>query len=268
VTESKNRYQQIIERIFFAHYTDGAEEIVFERDEIVTTAAQLRIPLPKNLGDIIYTFRYRSALPDSVQAKAPEGKVWIIRPAGRSRYRLVAIKPIEIIPNRAISETKVPNSTPGIVEMYSLNDEQALLARLRYNRMLDIATGVTCYSLQNHLRTYVKEVGQVETDEIYIGIDKRGIHYVFPVQAKGGSDKLNIVQIEQDFALCASRFRNLVCHAIGAQFMDDNLIAIFIFEEGDNGIALIAEKHYRLVPPEEISDADLTKYRSRLPEDG
>jgi hypothetical protein len=46
-------------------------------------------------------------------------------------------------------------------------------------------------------------MGQVETDELYVGLDKKGAHYIFPIQAKGGSDKLNVVQIEQDFAVCA-----------------------------------------------------------------
>ena len=80
------------------------------------------------------------------------------------------------------------------------------LTKLRYNRLIDIFTGVTCYSLQNHLRSSVAEIGQVETDEICVGIDKRGAHYVFPVQAKGGRDLLSIVQIEQDVALSAGKF--------------------------------------------------------------
>ncbi len=65
-----------------------------------------------------------------------------------------------------------------------MNDEQALLAKIRYNRLIDIFTGITCYSLQNHLRTTVPNIGQVEIDEIYIGIDKRGAHYILPAQAK------------------------------------------------------------------------------------
>lgn len=84
-----------------------------------------------------------------------------------------------------MAETKVPDAPPGVIAMYSLNDEQALLAKLRYNRLVDIFTRVTCYSLQNHLRTAVPKLGQVETDEIYIGVDRRGAHYIFPVQAKG-----------------------------------------------------------------------------------
>ena len=106
-------------------------------------------------------------------------------------------------------------------------------------------------------------MGQVETDEIYIGLDKRGVHYVFPVQAKGGKDKLGVVQIEQDFAVCAAKFPSLICHPIAAQFMKNDIIAVFEFEESSNGIAISSEKHYRLVPPDEMTEQDLAAYRKR-----
>ena len=85
-------------------------------------------------------------------------------------------------------------------------DEQALLAKVRYNRLLDIFLGVATYSLQNHLRTTVAGLGQVEIDEIYVAIDKRGRQYVLPVQAKGGNDRLSTVQTRQDMACCAEKF--------------------------------------------------------------
>ena len=69
-----------------------------------------------------------------------------------------------------------------------MSDEQALLARVRYNRLVDIFLGIACYSLQNHLRTTASNMGQVETDELYVGVDRRGSHYVVPIQAKGGKD--------------------------------------------------------------------------------
>lgn len=264
MTESKiNRYARIIEHIFFTRYYEGVREITFEREEFEKVAKELGIKLPKNLGDIIYSFRYRVTLPASVLAKAPEGETWIIRPAGRGRYRFVAIPERPIVPNKMMSETKVPDATPGIVAKYSFNDEQALLTKVRYNRLIDIFTGVTCYSLQNHLRTTLPDIGQVETDEIYVGIDKKGVHYVFPVQAKGGTDKLSIVQIEQDIALCKTKFPSLICRAIGAQFLNDDLIALFEFEEGDNGISLSSERHYKLVQPDEITLDNLETYRIR-----
>jgi len=258
-----NRYVQIIERIFLSHYKKGDTEVPFEREDIVRVAQELGVRLPKNLGDVIYSFRYRAPLPKSVIRRAPKGHQWVIRSSGRSLYKFVATKAVRISPSTMLAETKIPDATPGVIAMYALGDEQALLAKLRYNRLIDIFTGVACYSLQSHLRTAVKGMGQVETDEMYIGVDRRGVHYVFPVQAKGGRDFLNIVQIEQDMAMCAERFPSLICRPVGAQFMGPDLICLFAFEAGENGVAVLHEKHYRLVPPDQLSEAELKAYGSR-----
>lgn len=262
-TSPQNRYAQIIERIFRDSYTSGAREVPFAREDIVRVARELGIALPKNLGDVIYSFRYRTALPAAILAHAPEGEEWIIRSTGRSHYRFELTAGARIVPSALMAETKIPDATPGVIAMYALSDEQALLAKLRYNRLVDIFTGVACYSLQNHLRTQVRGIGQVETDEIYIGIDKRGAHYVFPVQAKGGSDRLSIVQIEQDFAMCAAKFPNLICRPIAAQFIASDLIALFDFETAESGVVLASEKHYRLVLSESVTVDDLTRYGTR-----
>ena len=262
---SGNRYSKLIEDIFHQNYSEGKDEIDFQREDIVKSAERLGIKLPKNLGDIVYSFRYRTALPESIRKRAPVGLEWVIRPTGQAKYKFSLAAMPRIIPNPILSETKIPDATPGIIAKYAFNDEQGLLAKLRYNRLIDIFSGVTCYSLQNHLRTTVPNIGQVETDEIYIGIDKRGVHYVFPVQAKGGTDQLGIVQIEQDFSLCATKFPQLICCPLAAQFIDDSLIALFSFEAGENGVVISDEKHYRLVPCEQMTDEDLVSYRNRAP---
>jgi len=263
MANDSNRYSKLVENIFKQYYRKGDKEVAFVRDDLVRTAKKLGIKLPKNLGDVVYSFRYRSNLPAAIRACAPEGLEWVIRPTGQAKYKFSLASMPRIIPKDLLAETKIPDATPGIIAKYALNDEQGLLAKLRYNRLIDIFTGVTCYSLQNHLRTTVPGMGQVETDEIYVGIDQRGAQYVFPVQAKGGTDQLGIVQIEQDFALCSAKFPNLICQPIAAQFVEDNLIALFLFELGEKGVVISEEKHYRLVPPEEMTDEDLADYRNR-----
>lgn len=239
-------------------------QVDFEREDLTRAARDLRIRLPKNLGDILYSFRYRRALPDGIRAKAGKSNTWIIRSTGRSKYRFVLVPDKPLTPNLNLALTKVPDSTPGVIAKYALSDEQALLARVRYNRLVDIFTGVACFSLQNHLRTTAPAIGQVETDELYVGVDKAGIQYVFPIQAKGGSDKLNVVQIEQDIAVCRHKFPSLVCRPIGAQFLSGDAIALFEFEDGPDGVSIYAERHYKLVPPGQISVADLERYQRRL----
>lgn len=70
-----NRYQRIMERIFFAHYQEGARELSFERDEMVHAAQELGINLPKNLGDVLYSFRYRSVLQNPFERKHQRGSI-------------------------------------------------------------------------------------------------------------------------------------------------------------------------------------------------
>ena len=262
-SKETNRYTKILEAIFKKHYRKGATEIEFERTEFSQVADKLGIMLPKNLGDVLYSFRYRTLLPKLITSKAPRGHEWIIRPAGKGKYKLVTVKQASISPANALAETKIPDATPGVIAQYSMNDEQSLLAKLRYNRLVDIFTGLTCYSLQNHLRTTLRDGSQIETDEIYIGLDKRGAHFVLPVQAKGGKDRIGVVQIEQDFEMCALKFPRLICRAIAAQFMEENLIALFEFEQTKEGIKVSSEKHYRLVKPEELSHEELKSYSLR-----
>lgn len=264
MNETSNRYVQLIETIFFKFYKKGETIVPFLREDLETTAAELGIKLPKNLGDVVYSFRYRTALPEKIIRLAPAGFEWVIRPTGKAKYEFSLSVAHRIIPNPLLTETKIPNSTPGVIERYALNDEQGLLTKLRYNRLIDIFLGISCYSLQNHLRTTVPGMGQIETDEIYIGLDRHGNHYVLPVQAKGGKDQLSIVQIEQDVAMCKHKFPALICIPLAAQFVEKDLIALFSFEDSDNGISILSEHHYRLVESNELSEQELMCYRKRI----
>ena len=209
-------YNALIIRIFNNHYKKGVDAFEFDRTEIETVAAELKLRLPKNLGDLIYSFRYRKTFPEEIVATETGKRQWIILPAGRSKYRFKLVRLTQIVPRENLVATKIPDSTPQIIAAYALTDEQALLARVRYNRLIDIFLGIATYSLQNHLRTTVKALGQIEIDEIYVGLSKTGQQFVIPVQAKGGTDKLAVIQTTQDLAYCAEKFPTLTARAISS----------------------------------------------------
>jgi hypothetical protein len=257
-----NRYKVLIEEIFREKYKKGSTHIPFEREDLRRVAEKKDISLPKNLGDVIYSFRYRTNMPDIVLNTQPAGKEWIVLGAGRSRYEFRLVTATRIEPNPSLIEIKVPDATPEIVAANAMSDEQALLAKVRYNRLVDIFLGLCAYSLQNHLRTTVSGIGQVEIDEIYVAIDKHGCQYVIPVQAKGGADRLSAVQTSQDLACCAEKFSKLECRALSAQFMADNLICLFELRSVSDNIKIVDEKHYRLVPADDISSEELKSYTS------
>lgn len=263
-SRKSNRYTQLIEALFFKNYQEGDIEVPFQREELVEAAQELGIQLPKNIGDVIYSFRYRTGLPQAITSKAKEGYEWIIRGKGHAQYAFVLTRESNFLPNPNLANIKIPDSTPGIVIKYALEDEQALLAKIRYNRLIDIFTGVTCYSLQNHLRTTIKGTGQVETDEIYVGVDKQGVHYIIPVQAKGKADKIGAAQIEQDFSLCSEKYPNTVGRPIAAQFINGDIIVLFEFVMTNEGIKIQEEKHYHLVHVDDLSEDEINNYRTRI----
>lgn len=124
--------------------------------------------------------------------------------------------------------------------------------------------------MQSHLRTSVivenaidgrSSSSQVETDDLYVGLDQHGAHYVLPVQAKGGSDTLSVIQIWQDFRVAEQKFSDLLARPIAAQFMANSAIALFEFEESDDIITIAREKHYELVPPDQLTAEELASYR-------
>ena len=264
----ENRYKRLLEHIFFdkdfGAFKQGDKEIEFERKELKRAAKALKIVLPDNLGDVVYAIRYRTSLPRKIVETQPEGMEWIIEGAGRARYRFCLVPANRILPNPSLRAIKVPDATPEIIGAHALNDEQALLAKVRYNRLIDIFLGVTAYSLQNHMRTTVKGIGQIEIDEVYVALDRQGVQYVVPVQAKGGRDHLAVVQTNQDLACCAEKFPSLVCRSVSAQFIDmedkKKKIAMFELAVEEGRVVIVEEKHYRLVPSADISPEELKAY--------
>lgn len=259
--ERTNRYKVLIESIFFSHFKPGTTEFTFAREEIVDVATKLGIKLPKNLGDVIYALRYRIEYPDNVVKTQPAGLEWIIEGAGRAGYRFRLVRAQRILPRADLARVAIPDATPELIRGYAMDDEQALLAIVRYNRLIDTFLGLTTYSLQNHLRTTVKGIGQIEIDELYIGLDRRGCHYVIPVQAKGRKDQIGIVQTTQDIRFVEEKFPGLRCRAVSAQFMDDAVVALFELILQDGEIRVVDERHYKLVPISELDREQICRYQ-------
>lgn len=266
-----SRYARIMEWIFARQFKEGATSVPFERRHLVDACVELGIDRIKNLGDIPYSFRFRQDLPASIQSSAPENAEWIIEGKGTASYRFRLAAPGKIAPSSNRDPVKLPDATPEIVRMYAPGtDEQALLTRVRYNRLVDLFTGLTCYSIQNHLRTSVENVGQIEVDEIYIGVSKRGAHFVIPCQAKSPGDRFGIGQVMQDIALCAARYPNAICKPIALQFTGENEVAMLelvVREDGDLvRLNVVEERHYQLVPRAQLSVSELASLKaSELP---
>jgi hypothetical protein len=254
-----SKYDKIIEKVFFDNFKEGKKRVSFTREELATASDALGFPRIKNLGDIPYSYRFRKDLPESISTTASGGKDWIIVGTGIASYEFRIASPAKIQPSLNLKRIKIPDATPEILKKYAAGtDEQALLAKIRYNRLVDIFLGVTCYSIQNHLRTTVVGIGQIEVDEIYIGVNSKGVHFSIPCQAKSPGDSFGIVQAMQDIALVKQTYPSTVCRPLVLQFLSESDVAIAevdVVEEDDEfRLLIVDERHYSLVPKGDIDD--------------
>ena len=264
MAKGESRQAQIIKAVFFDQYKAGVSSIQFTRPDLFAACEKHGIEPLKNMGDgPIYAYRYRNAFPEEILATQPEGKEWVVLGKGIAKYEFRLVSSVNIEPNPHLVSIKVPDATPELIKRYAFSDEQALLAKIRYNRLADLFFGIAAYSLQNHLRTTVEAIGQIEIDEIYVGVDRHGRHFVIPAQAKVGTDKIGYAQLYQDLAYCAERYSALVVRALSAKFMPDGTIAMFELTIDQDSVRIVQEKHYDLVPEGKISDDELREYNIR-----
>lgn len=254
-------YNTVIVEIFRRHYQPGIIYFEFNHSEIEEVVRQLEIESIKAYDDVIYSFRFRRPLPKEISDTAPQGGEWLIELSGQGVYRFRLSQINQIIPRINMRQIKIPDSTPEIVIKYLLSDEQALLAKIRYNRLIDIFLGITAYSLQNHLIATVTGIGEIEIDEIYVGLNRKGAQFVIPVQAQGSNNQISVIQTKQDIGYCTEKFPELICLPISVQLLRNDLIAMFELTLEDAEVKVVEEKQYKLVPSNQIFEEDLQSYK-------
>jgi hypothetical protein len=246
-----SEYDKVIEALFFKKFNaiqnKDSTELDFDTNELIETVNSLKIVI-KNIPDITYTYRSRGKLPVSVRSTGD----WIIKPKGKGNFAFTkSNRPPFFTIQEELASTEILNSLPDIVEKYIQEDEQGLLSAIRYNRLIDIFTGITCFHLQSHIRTTIEGEGQIEIDDLYVGVDRDGNEYILPLEAKSPDDrdKLGWVQISNLVKFAHQNFPKLKCRPICAKPININTIHLIEFEDkiDFDEIQIEKEKRYRLI---------------------
>lgn len=250
--EDKDRNRdKVIVNVFKKHYRKGLKDISFSMDDIREAIKKVSQENPSyqenNVADVRYQFTSgRRGLPEEIDELGP----WMIEGRGKASYAFVRLKES---PHVHISSDLhvilLPDATPEIVLEYAGSDEQGILAKLRYNRIPDIFLGITCYHLQNHWRTSIKYKGQLEVDDLYVGLDVDGKQYVIPIEAKGKKDRISKTQIVQNVGFARERYPRLIIRPLGIQEINDNDIVVIEFTAGKSpdAIKIKEMRRYKLV---------------------
>jgi len=149
-------YDQIIGELFKRLYKPNETKLSFTKKHIEQVIRDLGLEI-RNVPDIAYTYRTgRSPLPAEILKHGH----WAIDGAGKGKYVFVKLSrsPYFDLP-ADIEKTPILDATPQVVLKYQGDDEQAMLSRIRYNRLVDTFVNLTAYQLQGHFRTTVQNLG-------------------------------------------------------------------------------------------------------------
>ena len=178
---------------------------------------------------------------------------WATESAGRSAYafRLLSQSPHFNVAFDEYEPIDIYNALPEIVEGLLRNDEQSLLTRILYNRLVDIFTGLTCFHIQNHYRSFVAEVGEVELDALYVGVDKDGGVTILPIEAKssGANEFIGRIQISQMAGLVRQDFSKMKRRIIAVKPMADRTIVFIEFNDKvePDELKVVSVSRFRLI---------------------
>ncbi len=223
---SANAYDRVLIHVFEQHWTKGLQDVPFSKDDVLDAAAALDLRI-KNAADILYTYRSRRKLPEAI---AKHGN-WIIASRGSGLYSFAKIVGhSQVIIPATLKVFPIPYAVPDIVAAHLPRDEQGLLTIARYNRILDVFTGLACFHLQSHVRTQIKGHGQVEIDELYVGVDKDGRGYVLPVEGKEEGESLGIDKAVSLTLFARAKYPKLICRPIAIIRESENQLACVEFE--------------------------------------
>jgi hypothetical protein len=122
-------------------------------------------------------------------------------------------------------------------------------------RLVDIFLGITCYHLQGHVRAYVTDSGQVEIDDLYLGVDTEGNRYVIPVEAKTAGEPLGVVQVVSLNSFAQENFPDLILRSIAIKSWTDDSIFFVRFNDSldCDEIEVIEYRRYRLIREEQLA---------------
>jgi len=220
----KSKAARILLRIVERNRVAGTDEVEFTTKNISSVAAELGLDYG-NPHDLVYYFRRRKSLP---QELAGEG-FSEIKTLAKGRFVLLKSPVVSSIPfPQDIAVTDIPDATPQIIYDRCGSDEQALLARVRYCRLVDCFTGLAAWHLQGHCRTTIGSGIQVEIDEFYLGCNLDGEWFSIPVEAKTRRERGGIArdQIASMARFSTENHPDLKCRPLVAKELSDGTILL------------------------------------------
>ncbi len=103
--------------------------------------------------------------------------------------------------------------------------------------------------MQGHIRTFIPRSGQIEVDDLYLGVDLNGKQYVIPVEAKSEREPLGVVQVVSLNTYALKAYPDLTLKSVAVKAWPDGSIFFLEFNSAVDGedLSVTNYRRYRLI---------------------
>lgn len=175
-------------------FVDSLTPISFERTDILDVCKNEFGEAPKNLGDIVYSLRYRLDYLSNYDYLLEKDYTWTLLSTGIGQYELAPLKKLRLPNLESENVLYVDDQTPAHIHKLRPLNDQSLLMKVIQNGILNEFLQDDLMFLQAHHKVNLNNWGQAEIDGI---LASNNSSHLYLIEVKGYTEVIGWPQMIQ-----------------------------------------------------------------------
>lgn len=230
---------------FFTCARPGMSFLRFTTDDVKRAFRKLGIKIPKNIADIPYQAQ-KKPLPVVIQSTASFGSEWILETLGGGVQCFKLVDSNKLHPSADAEERHLEDKAAAIIANFDMSDQARLELQVRENDLLTDFLGREMSFATKPPRGFVKGVGQVDFDAIYVVRDEIDARLMATVQYETRPQPICGHKARRMLRFADIKYPDWKTKAVVVQPLSNSRIAILEVRKCYEGTEVASEVHYVL----------------------
>lgn len=189
-----NKAKSFIKHLIEKNFTASQDSIPFSRDDVSLYCLKKFKKIPKNVGDIIYSLRYRMDYLSTFDHLLDPDYTWTLLSLSTGQYELKPMPKLKLPDLTSVPVISKIDKTPEHIHNLRPLNDQSLLMKIYQNKVLSEFLEDDLILLQAHHKVNLKDWGQAEIDGI---VASETSPRLYLVEVKGYTEVIGWPQIIQ-----------------------------------------------------------------------
>ncbi|AXI49134.1 hypothetical protein C1J03_23770 (plasmid) [Sulfitobacter sp. SK012] len=235
--------QKPLAYLFLTRIRPGKSFLRFTQSDIEMSLRKLGMKVPRNLPDIPYQAQ-KKPMPLIIACTAHFDTEWIIEPMGGGAFCFKLVNLCKIYPDVAAEPKRITDSASAFIDAFELTEQARLELQVRENHLLDDFLGCEMSFVTRPPRGFIKNVGQVDFDALYVTTHEVELRRMATVQMETQPQPICGHKAARMLQYAAIGYPHWKTKGVIIQRLGDDRIAFFEVAKDLDGVRVTREEHY------------------------